>query len=69
MNGSEFLRKIKRLSRKTGTPFQLSRQGKGSHMRITYGDGMTTIPDLKKEIKAGLFRSMCRDLGIDPRDL
>ena len=44
-------------------------RGKGSHGTLYYGSGMTTIKDRKKEIGPGLLKSMCNDLGIDPREL
>lgn len=33
------------------------------------GSEFTTLKDRKKEIGHGLLNKMCRDLGIDPRDL
>lgn len=29
----------------------------------------TVVPDMRKDIPAGTFHSMCRQLGIDSRDL
>ena len=43
--------------------------GKGSHGRLFVGHRFTTLKDLQKEIGKGLLRSMCADLGIDPREL
>ena len=44
-------------------------RGKGSHGRVYLGSARTAVKDLKKEIGPGLLRKMCRDLGIDPKDL
>jgi mRNA interferase HicA len=43
--------------------------GKGSHGRVCYGPACTTLKDLKKELGRGLLHEMCRDLGIDEKDL
>jgi mRNA interferase HicA len=43
--------------------------GVGSHGTVYVGEHMTVVKDLKKELGKGLFRSMCRDLEIDPREL
>lgn len=70
MTGSEFIRKVKRYGAETGLAVVFDQKhGKGSHGRLFVGDAFTTLKDQKKEIGAGLLRSMCRDLGIDPKDL
>jgi mRNA interferase HicA len=45
------------------------KHGDGSHGRVTYGHACTTVKDRKKEIGRGLLRAMCKQPGIDPRDL
>jgi mRNA interferase HicA len=47
----------------------LSDKGKGSHGRLYFGEEFTTLKDRKKEIGPDLLAKMCRDLGIDPREL
>ena len=42
---------------------------KGSHGRVWLKTASTTLKDPKKELGTGLLRDMCRDLGIEPRDL
>lgn len=42
--------------------------GKGSHMRVYYGERFTTLKDRKKELKPGLFAAMLKQLGIGPSD-
>jgi mRNA interferase HicA len=70
MKGSEFLRKVQRLARRRGVRFQYDPGlGKGSHGRVWVATGSTTLKDPKKELGTGLLRTMCHDLGIDPRDL
>lgn len=70
MKGSEFLRKLRRLARRRGVRFQYeSSLGKGSHGRVWLDAASTIMKDPKKELGTGLLRTMCRDLGIEPRDL
>ncbi len=69
MNGGEFLRRVRKLGRATGTPVRFdSLRGKGSHGTISYGRCSTVVKDRRKEIGKGLLRSMLADLGIDPKD-
>ncbi|MGH8245599.1 MAG: hypothetical protein ACREUU_04120 [Gammaproteobacteria bacterium] len=70
MKGSEFLRKLQRVARRRGVRFQHEPSlGKGSPGRVWLGTAFTTLKDPKKELGTGLLRAMCRDLGIEPRDL
>jgi mRNA interferase HicA len=70
VKGSEFLRKLHRLARQRGLRFQYnSSLGKGSHGRVWLDAESTILKDPKKELGPGLLRSMCHDLGIEPRDL
>jgi len=68
MNGKEFIRKVRKMARKTGVPANLEKdKGKGGHQRLYYGQRWTTVKT--GEIGTGLLRTMCRQLGIDPKDL
>jgi len=70
MKGAEFLRKIKRYADRRGLAYRwVPSRGAGSHGTLYLGEHMTVVKDLKKELGAGLFRSICRDLEIDPREL
>ena len=70
MKAAEFVRRIRKLGRKSSTLVDYdARHGKGSHGRVYYGGRVTAIIDLKHEIGPGLLRRMCKDLGIDPKDL
>ena len=70
VKGAEFERRVRRLARCTKVTCQfVADKGKGSHGRLYYGAEFTTLKDRKKEIGRDLFAKMCRDLGIDPRDL
>lgn len=70
MKGSEFLRRLQRLSRRSGRRLRYEPAlGKGSHGRVWLDAAFTTLKDPKKDLGLGLLRAMCRDLGIDPHDL
>jgi len=43
--------------------------GKGSHGRLYYGDGFTTLKDRKKEIGPGLLKAMLDQLGLTKENL
>jgi mRNA interferase HicA len=70
MNGSEFVRKLKRLGRKQNIRVAIeSERGRGSHQTAYLGERSTVVKDLKKEIGRGLLERYCRDLGIRREDL
>jgi mRNA interferase HicA len=70
MKAGEFLRKLKRYADRHQLSYRwVPARGQGSHGTVYVGNGMTVVKDLKKELGPGLLRSMCRDLGIDPREL
>jgi len=70
MIGREFIARVRKLGRKAGTEVRIETQrGKGSHRTLRYGRRLTIVKDPRKEIGTGLLRAMCRQLGIDPRDL
>ena len=43
--------------------------GKGSHGIVYLGAASTVLKDRKKELGTGLLRAMCKDLGVDPKEL
>jgi mRNA interferase HicA len=70
VKGSEFLRKVATLARRKNLSFVfIPAKGKGSHGTLYFGSSFTVVKDRRKEIGAGLLRAMCKDLGIDPREL
>ena len=42
---------------------------KGSHATLYFGNDKTTIKDLKKELGAGLLKSMLTDLNLAQKDI
>jgi mRNA interferase HicA len=62
MKGREFLRRLQRLARHRGS----ANVAMGVFGSMRY---RTTLKDPKKELGTGLLRAMCREFGIEPRDL
>ena len=70
MNGNEFLRRLKILAKARGLTLTIdSRQGKGSHRTILFGDRRSTIRHLPDELKTGTLSAMCKQLGIRIEEL
>jgi mRNA interferase HicA len=70
MTGNELLRLLKRLAKRRGVACWYDPgQGKGSHGRLYFGNGFTTLPDPRKEMRQGTLQGILRDLGITTDDL
>ena len=70
MTGREFVRRVRRYARLRRLAFRFDpSQGKGDHAAVYLSDRKTMVPDMRKDIRVGTFRKMCRDLAINPRDL
>ncbi|WP_419848791.1 hypothetical protein [Candidatus Poriferisocius sp.] len=67
INGSEFVRRVRRHARKTGQEFHFdAAHGKGSHGRLYIGERFTTVQ--RGELSKGMVAAMLRQLGIDPKE-
>jgi mRNA interferase HicA len=70
VRGSEFIDKVERLAKETGTPVKfVPQRGKGSHGTLYYGTARTIVPNQKDELKTGTYFGMLRQLGIKSEDL
>jgi hypothetical protein len=70
MNGGEFVRRVRKLGKLSGTSVRFElRPGKGSHGRLYYGSRFTTVKDRKKEIRVGLLHAMLDQLGLTIEDI
>lgn len=70
MNGNELLKKLKKLARLKNIQLEvIKRHGKGSHSTLYFGNDKTTIKNLKKEIGAGLLKTMLTDLNLVKKDI
>jgi mRNA interferase HicA len=69
VKGSEFLRKVQNIGRRTGMKVMfVAHRGKGSHGTLCFGDKRTIVRNLKDELKKGTLHAMLKQLGIDPKD-
>jgi mRNA interferase HicA len=70
VTGREFIRRLRRLARKHGLRVVLDvAAGKGDHATVHLDGRRTVVPDMRSDIPRGTFHNMCRQLGIDSRDL
>jgi len=70
MKGSEFLRRVKVLSKRKAVVVQWNAEhGSGSHGTLYLGSRFTIVKDLTKEIGPGLLSAMCKQLGIRKEEL
>jgi mRNA interferase HicA len=70
VTGREFIRRVRRLARKRGLRVVLDvSAGKGDHATLYLDGRKTLIPGMTGDLRPGTFRTMCRNLGIFPRDL
>lgn len=68
MNGDEFVRRVRKLGRRSDIKVAWKKtRGKGSHGALYYGRAKTTVKH--GEISEPLLRDICKQLGIDRRDL
>jgi mRNA interferase HicA len=69
VTGKEFIRRVRRLARKRGVLVEVDESaGRGDHMKLYFGNRRSTLPGLG-ELKTGTFHGMCKQLGIDPKEL
>lgn len=65
MNSNELIRKL----RKLGVEIDFS-HGKGSHARLLLDGKSAIVPRHgKRELAVGTVHAICRQLGIDPKDI
>lgn len=70
MTGSEFIRRIRRLGRRSGIEVRLLRaRGKGSHQTLYYGNRRTVVRNPKDELKTGTLNAMLKQLGLSKADI
>jgi mRNA interferase HicA len=70
MRGNEFIRKVHALAKRRNLACRVDeKRGKGSHVTLHLGDGLTVVRNPKDELKTGTLYAMCRQLGIAREDL
>jgi hypothetical protein len=70
MKGAEFLRRVRQLARRRGWSVEWRpNRGKGSHGLLLLNGRRTVMPNLKSELKKGLYFGLLRTLEITEHDL
>ena len=70
MTGQDFLQALRRAGRRHGVAVTTdNKKGKGSHIRVYFGDRATTLKDRRKEIPRPLLKVMLDQLGLSEDDL
>lgn len=70
MKNAEFLRRVQRLARHRGWSLEWRpNRGKGSHGLLIVNGRRTVLPNLKSELKKGLYVGLLHNLGITESDL
>jgi len=70
VTGSEFIRKVEKLAKRTGNQVSfVPQRGKGSHGTLYYGDKFTVVRNKVDELKSGTYHGMLKQLGISPDEL
>ena len=65
MKTDVFLRKTRALAKRRGHRWEYdTRQGKGSHGTMYFGDKRFTLPGRRKDIRPGLLTAICRQLVV-----
>ena len=69
VTGREFIERVNRLGRERNIQVQVdAERGKGSHVLLYYGNRVTVVKDVRKELSPGLLSSMIRQLGLQRND-
>jgi predicted RNA binding protein YcfA (HicA-like mRNA interferase family) len=68
MKSAELLRKLAKYAKQHGTTYA-SEPGKGSHLKVSLGNGRSIVPLHNKELGKGLLSQILKDLGIKENDL
>jgi len=69
MRGNEFIKRVQRLAKDRGLRCRLdASRGKGSHVTLYFGAGLTVVRNPKDELKSGTLHAMLKQLGISETD-
>lgn len=69
VTGREFIERVARLGRERYVEVLVdTERGKGSHILLYYGNRVTVVKDVRKELGPGLLASMIRQLGLQRND-
>ena len=66
MKGQEFIKRVKKLAKTKNIFFDLNKKhGKGSHVKLTYGNRVTIVRNPKDDLKTGTYKAMIKQLDIN----
>jgi mRNA interferase HicA len=66
----KFIKKARKYAKENDLFFSYDdKSAKGSHGKIFIGDRATTIIGVNKVMRAGLYHAVCKQLGINPKEL
>ena len=68
MTVQELIRRLRKLARKRGLDVAMT-SGRGDHVKVQFGSRRSVLPGRRGELPTGTMRAICRDLGIDYKDL
>lgn len=70
VTGGEFLRRVRQAGRRNKVVCRwVPRHGVGSHGTLYFGDRLTVVQDLKRELPKGTLHAMLRQLGLSLDDI
>jgi len=70
MTGREFIRRVRRLGRRSGVKVAfVAERGKGSHGTLYYGGRLTILRNPSDDLKTGTLHAMLNELGLKLSDL
>lgn len=70
MKGSEFIKRVRKFSKKQGMYFEcVAERGKGSHCTLYLGKRHTIIRNLKDELKTGTLNAMLKQICLNKKDI
>ena len=70
MKGNEFIKRVRKIAKARGISCVVDEaRGKGSHITLYLGDGLTMVRNPKDELKTGTFHAMLKQLGVTLDDI
>ncbi|MEZ5935842.1 MAG: type II toxin-antitoxin system HicA family toxin [Alphaproteobacteria bacterium] len=68
MKAQELIRRLKKYARKNDLSLVME-PGQGDHVKIWLDGQMSVLPGKRGEIPLGTFRAICKQLGVDHKEL
>jgi predicted RNA binding protein YcfA (HicA-like mRNA interferase family) len=68
VNPRQFIKRVRQIGKRDGVSVLESREGKGSHSRLIYGNRVAIVPYRTGDIPLGTLYAMIEQLGLDKAD-